>query len=707
MKIFNHFQQINLTSDQYNALEKLYNFLESNEQVFILQGYAGSGKTTLLKGLIHYLEELDKSFDVMAPTGRAAKILRDKTRYGQTIHRTIYNFDDLKTIENKHNENDYSFHYLFPLREIDDDGKILIIDEASMISSKEAKKELFTFGTDILLNDLLTYAGVPNSRNKVIFVGDPAQLPPVGDNSSKALMTDYFERLGLKNNSSILKEVVRQDDNTVLKNATRIRSLLENEVKNELELTYDDDFIKISSQEISSYYAKKFPVPEIGQGVIIAFSNSQCLEYNRAVRNNIFPHCKTITPGDLLIINQNNYHSHEIELMNGEMAKVIDVSEDIISRKNIPVYKTIKGKRLKKNITLNLRRVTIRVEDYSDDINCLIIDSLLNSPNRDLSILEMKALYVDFVIRFKNEQNERKKRGLTPFEVGKEEFKQQLKSDNIYNALRVKYGYAITCHKSQGGEWPTVFVDYYGRTSLKEDPLRWSYTATTRAVKCCFSANAPNVSNFSKFKIGEIQPLTNIPNNTLALNHVPISPYHNEDQYKAKSLKYWEVNEKLENTPFQIIDVNSLGGFQERYSISFENEEDIFDVYHNAAGIFDKFKAVHQNRYCWHKEILKLLNRPYHITYNIDYVPSIPVLEKLYGLIQSICVDANVTITNIVEKPKNYHVIYFLKTEAKCALIQFYFNGKGQLSRAIPKSTARCEDKKLMLLISKLQTYVI
>ncbi len=708
MKIFDHFQHITLTNDQRNALKKLHAFLESDERVFILQGYAGSGKTTLLKGLIDYLKSISKQFDVMAPTGRAAKILRDKAGYGQTIHKTIYNFEELKTFQNKDNEDDHSFHYIFPIRNNDTDNKILIIDEASMVSSREAKNELFTFGTDVLLNDLLTYSGIPNSVNKIIFVGDPAQLPPVGDNSSKALMIEYFEGLNITTNTSSLKEVVRQHDNTILENATKIRSLIGSEVRSELTLTYDETcFIKTLSEDIANKYAKKFPLPEIGQGVIIAFSNAQCLQYNRSVRRKIYPECETVTQGDLLIINHNNYHTYDVELMNGEMAKVMDVAEDIIPRKNIPVYETINGKRIKKHITLNFRKVTIRVEHYSDEIECLIIDSLLNSPGRDLSIPEMKALYIDFVMRFQDEQKTKKEKGLPTFKVGSEEFKEQLKSDPYFNALRVKYGYAITCHKSQGGEWQTTFVDYYGRTSLKDDPLRWSYTATTRAVKKCYAANAPNVSTFAQFNIGEVQPLTNVPVNAIALENIPVSPFHVENQHRAKSLKYWEVREKLENSSFQLFSVQSLGGFQERYTISFEDEKDHFDTHHNNAGIFNGFQAVHRDQYTWHQELLGLLNQPYQITYNIDYAPSIPVLEKLHGLMQSVCNETDVTITNIIEQTDNYHAIYFLKTDAKCALIQFYFNGNEQLTRALPKSTDNGEDEKLNKLISKLRVNVI
>ena len=706
MKIFDHFQNITLTKDQHNALEMLSIFLESDDRIFILQGYAGSGKTTLLKGVIEHLKSDSKRFEVMAPTGRAAKILRDKTGYGQTIHRTIYNFEDLQTTQDKDNKDDHSFHFIFPIRESSSDDRVLIIDEASMISSKEAKNEHFTFGTDILLNDLITYSGVPKSTNKIIFVGDPAQLPPVGENHSKVFIPEYWMSLGIKTQNSTLEEVMRQKRNTILQNSNKLRSLIGNETRRELSLDYDDNcFVKTKSEEISSMYAEKFPIPEIGQGVIISFSNSQCLEYNRSVRKKIFPGIETVNSGDLLIINQNNYHTYGAELMNGDMAKVMEVDHNIIPRKNIPVYETINGTRVKKQITLKFRKIIIRVEQNAQEINCFIIDSLLNAPSRDLTILEMKALYIDFVMRFQENQNNKKEKRLPYYKVGSKEFKQELKSDPYFNALRVKYGYAITCHKSQGGEWQTTFVDYYGRTSLKDDPLRWSYTATTRAVERCYAANAPHVSVFSQFNIGEVKQLTNIPANALALEHIPVSPYHTESQHKAKSLKFWENSEKLENSQFHIVSVISHGGYQERYTISFREEQDQFDTYHNGAGIFQEFQAT--NHLPWHNNVLELLNIPYHITYNINYVPSLSVLEKLFGLMQSLCADEEITITNIAENADNYQVIYFLKTDAKCALIQFYFNGNEQLTRAFPKSTDSIEDSKLNQLISKLQAYVI
>ncbi len=185
MSIFNHFKHLNLSQGQETALTKLDAFLASPVQVFMLKGYAGSGKTTILKGLVEYLNAVEKDFALMAPTGRAAKVIREKT--GQeafTIHKSIYSYEDMVEIE----EGD-SFYYYYKIRNnVDVAGKIFIVDEASMLSDAKSEGEFFRFGSSHLLSDLITYTRVaqPNVNSKIIFVGDPCQLPPVGHNSSKA-----------------------------------------------------------------------------------------------------------------------------------------------------------------------------------------------------------------------------------------------------------------------------------------------------------------------------------------------------------------------------------------------------------------------------------------------------------------------------------------------------------------------------------------
>ena len=690
--IFNHFQDLTLTEDQRNALEKIEKFLSSDAQIFILKGYAGSGKTTLLKGLVRYLQEGKTQCQVMAPTGRAAKILRKKVGQGATIHRTIYAFDDVET-------DDETYKYRYPVRINEAEGQVLIVDEASMVSNVENKQEFFQFGTDILLADLLTYSRVRGGHNKIIFVGDPAQLPPVGDSVSHALEEDFFLSRSLKVTQAELKQVVRQGDNLILKNATTIRQLIANPIKSELTLDYDGDFVKINTEEITSQYTDRYPMPELGQGVVIAYSNGSCLHYNQNIRSKIFPNSPNVVAGDILLINQNNYNG-EMELFNGDMVKVIEAANEVETRE-IPLEKDEKTGR-RKHITISWRKVKICPEGSDMILDYYIIDTLLNSINRDLSIDEKKALFVDFIIRF-----DTKSKG--QYDRHSQEFKDMLKNDPYFNALRVKYGYAITCHKSQGGEWDTTFVDYSGRTGLNNDALRWSYTATTRAVNKCYAANAPYTTCFSSFQISEIGAVSKMPNETFSLRNIPLSPFHKEGQHRAKSLKYWEVVTNLENTPYRVEQVESKGDYQERYTISNGEQEDVFDAFHSGAGVFKDFTPLHHGATPWQSEVLTLLNRPNaEMLFEIDYTPSTPLFEKLYGLMQSACEDTEVVITNVEEKSANYIVLYCLRTdEGKGAYIQFYFNNKQQLTRAMPKSMKGADDQKLQLLIQKLKEYVI
>lgn len=712
MKIFDHFQHINLTNDQRNALEKLHAFLESDERVFILQGYAGSGKTTLLKGFVEYLEAQRKKYQLMAPTGRAAKVIREKTnKEATTIHRGIYNFERLDTIEAE-NElvEEQSYHYVFPINQISEDQNILIIDEASMVSSKESKHELFTFGTGFLLNDLLKYAKISTSKNKLIFVGDPAQLPPVGDNKSLALDPDYFIcDLNLSTKTAELSKVVRQNDNLILKNAEKIRNLIFSENRNELKFDYDaESFVQSNPNDFYEHFADTFPTPKIGDGVIIAYSNGQCFHNNIAIREKLFPNQKDLVVGDIILINNNNYHTYGTELFNGDLAQVVEVNPDTISQ-SAPVMIDKNGKKERIIISLRFKWIKIRLPHFSEDISCLIHYDLLNSVNRDLSIDEMKAVYINFLIRFNEKQKERKEKGLHSYKIGSEEFKNTLKSDPFFNALKIKYGYSITCHKSQGGEWEKVFVDYSGRVSLKTEPLKWCYTATTRARESVICLNAPNFGVFSQLNFRPIGQIGHFPKNAISYLGVKDSPFHNSNAHKCKSLKYWEISEKLENTNFKIENVFSpVNGYLERYFISNDKNEILqLDGQHNGAGYFTQaFKVTNNNGNPEATELEAIFNTSYQRQYLIDWNPVESFLKELHSSVLQACDESNSTLTNIVKTGK-YDVTYYFITDSICSYIQFYFNGQNQFTSAMPKKIGEDDDEKLKLIISNLESYVI
>ncbi len=242
MNIFNHFRNLTLTHDQQKALEKLSLFLNSDEDVFILKGYAGSGKTTMLKGFVEYLKSIERKYQLMAPTGRATKVINQKTGIvATTIHKGIYSFEDLQEIEVKDQEQVSSFIYYYTISNNPEvHNSVLIIDEASMISNTLNQGEFFRFGSGHLLNDIITYSGIKNPANKtkIVFVGDPAQLPPIGMNFSPALDEEYLiNETSLKTTSVELKEVKRHDqDNGILKAATNIRRSLTSGYYNDFDL---------------------------------------------------------------------------------------------------------------------------------------------------------------------------------------------------------------------------------------------------------------------------------------------------------------------------------------------------------------------------------------------------------------------------------------------------------------------------------------
>ncbi len=706
MSILNHFKHLNLSQGQETALTKLEAFLASPVQVFMLKGYAGSGKTTILKGLVEYLKLNKKEYVLMAPTGRAAKVLRDKTGQGVTVHKGIYNFSKLESVnESSGDEAEHSFHYYFPINEVEISEKIIIVDESSMISSIESKNELFTFGTNVLLNDLLTFASLTTSNNKVIFVGDPAQLPPYGDNKSLALESGYFEALGISVEETEMTEVLRQEDNLILANAKKMRELLTAEKRTQLQFAYDShSFVKTDVADIVEKYTSDFPVPEIGNGIVISFSNSQCYQYNTALRKKIFPDQTEVVAGDLLLINNNNYHTYGVELFNGDIAKVISVESDMVTQ-SAPVYCDVDGKKVRRIISLNFRKIIIRIPSHPDEISCYIIDSLLHSINRDLSICEMKALYINFVMRFNIMQQKIREAGGSGHKVGSEEFKIAIKQDPFFNALKVKFGYAITCHKAQGGEWDKVFVDYNGRVSLKTDPLKWCYTATTRGINTVYAINTPHFGKLDKFKISPVGTIGTLPKDALALERVAVSPFHSETDHRCKSLKYWEILEKLENTNYQILKVESLGVHQERYTLVQDGLEIKLDGFHKDSGHFTSpFKVISTIENSVKVELEEVFNSDFNQYFKINYKPELDFLADLYSVMQSCCEDLQITITNIVSGKMNY-VNYYLKTDSICSYIQFYYNDKGQLTTAMPKTYNCTNDQKLEGLIQKLLTY--
>lgn len=489
MGILNHLLHLNLSQDQMTSVNRLETFLTSPVQVFMLKGYAGSGKTTILKGLVDYLVDIGKDFALMAPTGRAAKVIREKT--GQeafTIHKSIYSYDDMEEV----NEGD-SFYYLYKIRNnVDVVSKIFIVDEASMLSDAKSEGEFFRFGSSHLLSDLITYTRVaqPNVNSKIIFVGDPCQLPPVGDNSSKAFDASYLkDKFNLSSEETEMKEVRRQGgDSGILKAAAKIRKSISARFFNDFNLRSNGKDILNPTYEAFLDTWQDAASPKI----IIANKNKTCLDLNLQIRERRFGNANLpVQKSDIVIMGRNNYRKN---IFNGEFAVVNEVS-DMVTQRTI----ALKGKN---PVTFYWRDVELVFPDAENDnkiVKGKMLENFLYGDNY-LKPDETQALYVDFTTRHKN---------LKP---KTDEFKEAIMRDEYFNCLLMKYGYAVTCHKAQGGEWDNVFTVWdfdkmkdfdcftekqrcAGNTNL--DFYRWAYTAITRASKILYALNPPYFNSYS------------------------------------------------------------------------------------------------------------------------------------------------------------------------------------------------------------------
>ena len=498
-------QQFALTSDQAQAVQHLDNFLVSDDNCFILRGYAGTGKTFLLKGIADYLRKIDRTVIFAAPTGRAAKVIKERIgRPAYTIHKTIYNFKDLKESKSQDVDGSETFKLYYGLKENQDNiDAVYVIDEASMISNKYAEGEFFRFGSGHLLNDLLAYvnpAGLGTNR-KVIFVGDTAQLPPVKDKISPALSIDELSKWFAKVDSYELTEVVRQKaDSNILANATKLRESIRQKSFYRIRLAYDDHlFNKLSPAELGNAYRQLRNKYGVDDTVMVAYANSTVNSYNQLARNQLFPGQSTVTSGDRVILISNNYN-YGMDLFNGDFARVTSVDDTVASRNVKIKQKEKSGEVITKQLSLTFRRIQLAFSqpDGSEvPVNCLVFDHLLHSDERDLTSDETKALYVDFKIRRKH---------LRP---GSGNFTRAMVSDPMFNALRIKFGYAITCHKAQGGEWPAVIVDAKptgGRNTSRY--FRWLYTAITRSNQELHVMDAPNYDNGDNLRI---TPMIGVP----------------------------------------------------------------------------------------------------------------------------------------------------------------------------------------------------
>lgn len=676
-----------LTNQQNKVFEQIKAFLNSDASVFILRGYAGTGKTTMVKVIADYIEQT-RQLAMMAPTGRAARVLAMKTGHtATTIHKAIYSKAHVEPKKVK-NIAESEFKFVFSINNSENGGNIVaIVDEASMVCSRKIEHELFMFGTDNLMEDLLTFVR-PNFGGKVIFVGDPAQLPPVGESVSNALRAEYFKEKGLKVIEAELTEVLRQkDDSVILKNAMMIRDLLKKDKRNQLVFEEQkDDVETVPSEQFLDKYLNYRKESGKHDSVIICYSNKSANRYNRDIRKSLYGGDVPLQENDILLITQNNYR---LDRMNGEFVPVLSIGERI--QQSAPVYAQIGGKKERIVITLNFIKVTVPNGD-GYPMPCMLLEDLLTSDTATISIDENRALYINFCMR-----NPRLKQGT-------ESFAEALLNDEYYNAIRAKYGYAVTGHKCQGGEWGKVFVDYTGRTGLDDDSLRWAYTATTRAQKTLYVTNLPHITPFSKFRIEPIQKCKNIAPECRILNEVPPTPFHNKNVDNGIRAKYHCIAKNMEYTPYRIISVQSRP-YLEIYNIQTPDGVDRYDLFYKAGDIFQPAKAASPNQHTPLIEIM--LNDEQGMSYKYNYIPSDESHYKLLDLIRSACDTISVQITNVVEHAEDFSTTYYMRTSGTFSYIKVYVNSNGFITYAKPMSLKGKDDGELSEIIEIINSHFV
>lgn len=483
---------VDLNEDQRGCLSALSTFLDDREQrLFLLKGDAGTGKTFLVKGITEYLAAQGRSFQLLAPTGRAAKVMLEKTdREARTLHASIYDYSGFQEYRDDDADALETFKIIASVRSNKDQANaVYIVDEASLLSDIYAESDFYRSGTGYLLQDLITYVGFGHSENdrKIIFVGDPAQLPPVGMSSSPALDPAYLQKhFDLSPMEYDLKEVVRQKaESGVLRNVKPLRDSLAKGSFSGLSFEFGDDVTRIRTDEVLPLYMAGRAAGR--QPIVITHSNAEAATFNRAVREQLHPNKTFVTKGDVLIVTANAVMSERF-VANGEFVEVTAV-ETVVDRRTVTMKQRDPETKAVEEVEVVLTFRDVDVAITSPDgtaavVSVKLLDDHLHGSDPGLSAIQQRALYIDFLKRHPDLRGRQDRDRLS----------QVLRQDPYFNALRAKFGYAVTCHKAQGGEWTEVFVSCpMGQNPRTADYFRWLYTAMTRSSHKLHLINPPEV----------------------------------------------------------------------------------------------------------------------------------------------------------------------------------------------------------------------
>ncbi len=452
------------TVQQEFSLEKLSEFILSDKErkAFLLCGYAGTGKTTLVSALVRTLEQLERRVVLLAPTGRAAKVFSNyagKSAY--TIHKWIYrqksimNSDRFTLMDNR------AKHTLF------------IVDEASMISNSGSSG----FGSGALLDDLVEFV-YSGDGCSLLLLGDTAQLPPVGELLSPALSPEYLRSMFLDVTRVEMTQVMRQiSDSGILSNATMLREMISEGIANilpKIRLKGFPDVCIVSGEELIEAIDGCYGRVGMDETIILCRSNKRANIYNEGVRRRILYREEELNRSDLLMVVKNNYYWRE-EL--GKEDKTLLEKIDFIANGDIAEISHVGA--VEEMYGFRFADVSLSFTDYDNcEMDVKILLDTLTSESPSLTKDESDRLFGAVWDDYPEIKSKRKRM-------------EEVRKNPYFNALQVKYGYAVTCHKAQGGQWRCVFLDqgFVSADTVDADYYRWLYTAFTRATEKLYLVN--------------------------------------------------------------------------------------------------------------------------------------------------------------------------------------------------------------------------
>ena len=459
------------TQEQAHALEVFAEFLTDRDPhaVMILRGSAGTGKTTLSGAIVRTLKEIRQKVMLLAPTGRAAKVFSlNSGSPAYTIQRRIYREKSFSGVEGQFNLNDNLYT-----------DTLFMVDEASMIANMGLGG--MSFGSGCLLDDLVHF--VYQGRNdRLLLIGDKAQLPPVGEEESPALHAAMLEGYGLKVYECDLNEVLRQSEESgILYNATMIRQMITHDDITQLPKIHFagySDIKPMPGSELIEALADSYHHVGLDDTIVVTRSNKRANIFNQGIRNMVLDREEELSQGDILMIVKNNYYWMEEErksnnklqsndipafLANGDRAKVLKV------RRRIDLY------------GFRFATLLLQFPDYNNyELEATVLLDTLTSEAPALTHEQQEQLFHQIEEDYQD----------IPLKADR---MKAIRQDQFFNALQVKFGYAVTCHKAQGGQWAHVYVDqgYMTDDMLNPDYIHWLYTAFTRATEMLYLVNWP------------------------------------------------------------------------------------------------------------------------------------------------------------------------------------------------------------------------